>query len=68
VLFVDNVLEASNTEGLVDPTDMYLSWQRGHLAALTSKVASMDAKLYNRALSPAEIQQLYKLGQVIIRR
>ena len=26
-----------------------------------------DVRIYNRALSPAEIQQLYKLGTVIIR-
>ena len=36
-------------------------------SCLESKPSGVDVRIYNRALSPTEVQQLYKLGAVIVR-
>lgn len=40
---------------------------RGSISKATSRSLTDEPRIYNRALSPAEVKQLYQLGSVIIR-
>jgi hypothetical protein len=42
-------------------------WMGNHILGADFNGPLDDIRIYNRALSPAEVQQLYKLGTVIIR-
>jgi hypothetical protein len=64
-IYVDNVLEGSNTNNLISSYNGY--WRVGGLNDLNSPsfIGSVDdISLYNKVLIPSEIQQLFTLGNI----